>query len=79
MFKIKPQITPSQKIEIKSESAISVFKTTLSSLLEIDDDVQVEIKAKEDAISDINSEINSLKERKVKNDKFINKLKEFFE
>ena len=80
MFGIsKPVVNKIQEIEEKSEAAIAVFKTTLESLTELESDVLTEVHNKEGQIAAIKAEIEMLNERKTKNSKFVNKLKEFFE
>lgn len=78
-FKSKPQISKIQEIENKSESVIFVFKNTLETLIEIEDEVELEIQNKEDQINIIKNNIIILNERQSKNNRFITKLKEFIE
>jgi hypothetical protein len=73
------QVDKIQEIEKKSEAAIAVFKNTLESLTELESEVDTEVHNKEGKIAAIKAEIEILNERKAKNSKFVNKLKEFFE
>lgn len=79
MFNTKPKISKMEEIEQRSEGAIAVFKSTLETLVDIESDVSQEIESKKAEIHSIEAKIISLNERKAKNDKFVNKLKEFFE
>lgn len=73
------KVNKAAEIEQKSELAISVFKSTLDSLISINEDVETEITNKDLEIDTIKAEINILVVRQVKNKNFINKLNEFFQ
>lgn len=80
LFSSKPKVIDKiVYLEEKSEAAISVFKSTLDSLNFINNEVELEINNKQDAIVNIKKEISILADRQVKNKKFVSKLQEFFE
>lgn len=79
MFTKKPKLSKTQLLDQKSENAIFVFKSTLNSLLEVEKELIEEVEYQEEKIKEINLEIKKLENRQQTNNKFINKLKEFFE
>ena len=57
IFSSKPVISKITEIENKSEEAISIFKTTLDSLIALESDVLTEVNNKEVQIDAIKAEM----------------------
>lgn len=81
MSNIKDLILGKSHIRLAEQSAsiTDVFTKTIKSLREMNDEVEKEVKNKEEAIRIANEEKESLLVTKEKNIKFITKLESIFE
>ncbi len=66
-----------EEIKKKSANALSVFRKTVSDLVEINSAIESEIKTREDEIVVLQKECGTLNEVKQENTQFIVKINEF--
>ena len=66
-----------EEIKKKSANALSVFRKTVSDLVEVNSAIESEIKSKEEEIVVLQKECGTLNEVKQENTQFIVKINEF--
>lgn len=71
--------TKLQSLISKSENIFSIFEKTKNDIITVNNEIEKESKIRFDEIELLNSELNTLKSQKVKNEKVLINIDKFFE
>jgi hypothetical protein len=71
--------TKLQSLISKSENIFSIFEKTKNDIIKVNSEIEIEAKQRFDQIDLLNSELDTLKSQKVKNEKVLINIDKFFE
>jgi len=71
--------TKLQSLISKSENIFSIFEKTKNDIIKVNSKIEVEASYRFSAIELLNTELDTLKSQKVKNEKVLSNIDKFFE